>query len=239
MNSHSPADHRRSTRAAALVAAGLLLFGCGRDSSIQPPSPAAVARPDAQTEARAAAGDAAAQLALGRWYLGESGQSRDYRIAAHWLTKAADGGQVEARYLLGTLHEAGGGVERSPTNALKYFQLAAAQHHSGALYNLGSMYAAGRGVPQDSATAAKFYEQAAQLGDPLAQFNVAQRYELGRGVATNLVEAWKWFSLAAAGGVEDAVRGRARVEGRLSAAEAAEARRRLKEFDDSQQPVKR
>ena len=224
---------------AALVAAAFLSLGCQPASQSASDATRSTAPPGAQTEAQAKAGDVAAQLALGRWHLGEAGQPRDYDQAAQWLALAAEAGKAEAQFLLGTLYEAGGGVEQSTTNALKWFQLAAAQHHAGALYNLGSMHAAGRGVPQDSAKAASYYQQAAELGDPLAQFNMAQRCELGRGVGTNLIESWKWYELAQSGGVADALRARQRLESRLTPAQLLEARLALKQFSrHSATPVK-
>jgi TPR repeat protein len=184
----------------------------------------------AQTSVLASAGDLAAQLQMGVWWLGDQGHPQDYRQAAEWLRQAAESGNSYAQYHLATLYQAGRGVERDFTNALSWFKKAAAQHHVAALFNLGSMYEAGQGAARDTAAAAGYFQQAAELGDAYAQYNMARRCEEGHGVARNLVEAWKWYELANAGGVPDTLHARAAIASRLSGDQLREAHRAIEEF---------
>ena len=184
----------------------------------------------AQTSVRASAGDTAAQLQMGVWWLGDQGHPQDHRQAAEWLRQAAESGSAEAQYHLATLYQAGRGVERDFTNALSWFKKAAAQHHVAALFNLGSMYEAGQGAARDIEAAAGCFRQAAELGDAYAQYNMARRCEEGHGVARNPVEAWKWYELANAGGVPDTLHARAAIASRLSGDQLREAHRAVEEF---------
>ena len=63
----------------------------------------------------------------------------------------------------------------------------------------------------------------AEQGDVLAQYNLGAMYANGEGVPENYVRAYAWFNLAAAQGHEDAVSGKANVEGLMTAAQIAEA----------------
>ena len=218
---------------ATAVAAGVAFYSsASRDTASETtapptaPDPALVER----TSVRAAAGDAAAQLQMGLWYMEGQGQPQDSRQAAEWLRKAAESGNAEAQYRLGSLYQAGRGIGRNFTNALSWFQKAAAQQHVAALFNVGSMYEAGQGTATDSTAAARYFKQAAELGDAYAQYNMARRCGEGHGVTKSLVEAWKWYELANAGGVPDVLHARRAIESQLSAGELKAARRAAAEF---------
>jgi len=97
---------------------------------------------------------------------------------------------------------------------------------------LGYMYANGLGVGENLAEAIKWYRRAAEQNDPEAQVFLGVMYATGDGVRQDLVESHVWLSLAARhlrpGDTRDlARRGRAVIEGRLSAAQLADSRRRV------------
>ncbi len=219
-----------------LLAATLVALAVGAvywyTQRAEPDGAAPAAKPalSAETSARAAAGDADAQLELGIWCLEGRGPGTGYRQAAEWLRKAAEAGKPEAQYRLATLFQAGRGVERDFTNAVSWFRKAADQHHVAALYNLGSMCEAGQGMAADTQAAARFFQEAAGLGDPYAQYNLARRCEEGRGVPKNLVEAWKWYELANAGGVPDTLNARQAIQARLTPEQFREAKSAAAEF---------
>ena len=86
--------------------------------------------------------------------------------------------------------------------------IAVEQGDADAQYVLGAMFAFGQGAPQDDAQAVKWYRKAAEQGHALAQFNLGYRYLKGEGVAQDLVFAYALFILVAAGGNEDAMKGK-------------------------------
>src|SRR5215470_13655115 len=56
---------------------------------------------------RAEVGDRKAQYELGRIYVAGLGVSQDYRLAAKWYGRAADGGLAAAQFIMGFLYEHG------------------------------------------------------------------------------------------------------------------------------------
>ncbi len=120
--------------------------------------------------AKANAGDAAAQVAVGEYYAAAAYDlhsaelaGEEYKMAAEWYLKAAGKGD-----LAGELHLA-------------------------ALYRDG-----GKGFPRDMAQAAGWYRRAAEQGDVSAQATLGLLYSIGQGVGQDFVEAFYWASLAAA-----------------------------------------
>jgi TPR repeat protein len=119
--------------------------------------------------AKANAGDAAAQVAVGEHYTADAAAMHNvtqageaYKTAAEWYRKAADQGSI------------------------------AGQMHLAALYRDG-----GRGFPRDMAQAAEWYRKAAEQGDVTAQASLGVLYSIGQGVPHNDVEAYFWLDLAA------------------------------------------
>lgn len=128
--------------------------------------------------AKANAGDAAAQVAVGERYAAAAANEysaadagADYKTAAAWYLKAAGKG----------------GHPGNPAGEL------AADLHLAALYRDG-----GKGFPRDMAQAAAWYRKAAEQGDASAQATLALLYSIGQGVDQDFVEAYYWASLAAA-----------------------------------------
>jgi hypothetical protein len=131
---------------------------------VTPPTPV-----DPALLAKAAAGDAAAQVQVGDAYAAGKGIPRDsrqlaadYTQAAAWYRKAADQGNT-----VGQIH-------------------------------LGDLYRDGRGVSRDMAQAIVWYRKAADKGDAGAQGSLGLLYSVGMGVQQDYIEAYYWLSLAAA-----------------------------------------
>lgn len=124
--------------------------------------------------ARATAGDAAAQVAIGEQYAAqaanlysEADAAAACKTAAAWYRKAAGNADLSGR-LAGYLHLA-------------------------ALYRDG-----GTGFPRDMVQAAAWYGKAAEMGDVDAQGTLGVLYSIGQGVPQSYVEAFYWLDLAAA-----------------------------------------
>ena len=152
--------------------------------------------------ARAASGDAASQLELGKDYL--YGFPKDTVEAAKWLRKAADQRNVEAEEKLWFLYLTGDGVARDPVEAERWERKAAEQGVAQDQFGLGSAYAGGVGVFQDAAEAAKWWRMAADQGNADAQEKLGNAYSHGLGVSKDTTESWKWYRKAAEQGSETA-----------------------------------
>lgn len=119
--------------------------------------------------AKANAGDAAAQVAVGERYAAYAAEQRNvehagegYRQAAEWYRRASDNAYIVA------------------------------EAHLAALYRDG-----GKGFPRDMAQAAAWYRRAAEQGDVTAQGMLGVLYSIGQGVPHDDVEAYFWLDLAA------------------------------------------
>jgi len=120
--------------------------------------------------AKAYAGDAAAQVAMGEQYAhaaaAEHDKARiadDYQLALAWYQKAADQNNIPGELHLAALYRDGGG----------------------------------KNIPRDMQQAAVWYHKAADQGDPAAQATLGVLYSMGKGVPRDDVEAYFWLDLAA------------------------------------------
>lgn len=118
--------------------------------------------------AKANAGDATAQIAVGEQFAKSAGAAQDsddaadkWKESAGWYRKAAEQGSVD-----GEIH-------------------------------LAESYRDGRGVARDMKQAAGWYRKAADQGDAGAQGSLAMLYVVGQGVPQSDVDAYFWFDLAA------------------------------------------
>ena len=75
---------------------------------------------------RAEAGDADAQLILGRFYADGIFVSQDDAKAAQWYLSAAKQGQADAQVWLGMAYESGKGISKDYVEAYARFDVAAA-----------------------------------------------------------------------------------------------------------------
>lgn len=124
---------------------------------------------DAALLAKANAGDATAQVAVGEQFVQAAEAIHDraqvaanYKQAEAWYRKAA-----EQNYIPGELHLA-------------------------AFYRDG-----GKNLQRDMAQAVVWYRKAAEQGDAYAQGTLGVLYSIGQGVERNNVEAYFWLDLAA------------------------------------------
>jgi len=94
--------------------------------AVSAPGPSVETATLAQLHRLAAAGDSAAQNALGLRYASGDGVRQDDAEAARWFIKAAENGSVKAQVALGTRYWAGRGVPASLTQAYFWTVLARA-----------------------------------------------------------------------------------------------------------------
>lgn len=184
-----------------IVAAAFSLVGCSEN--VSPPLAAqdavkqAPEQEFAETQKKATAGDAQAQLNLGMMYRDGVGVLKDTAKAAEWYQKAAAQGEAQAQYHLGVRYGLGDGLPKDAAKAAEWYQKAAAQGEARAQNNLGSMYDRGEGVPKDTTKALELYQKAAAQGQVHGQSNLGQKYERGEGVARDAAKAAEWFQKAA------------------------------------------
>jgi len=94
------------------------------------------------------------------------------------------------------------------------------------------MYDEGQGVAQDYNEARSWYLKAAAQGNAPAQFNLGVMCAQGQGAAPDVIEAHKWFALAAMQGYPNARKFQDTLERKMTAAQMAESRRRVKEWHE-------
>jgi TPR repeat protein len=116
------------------------------------------------TKARAEAGDAEAQVALGLMYMNGRGVAQNNSEAVKWYRLAAEQGKVGVQWLLGWMYEDGIFVAQNYQESLRWYRLAADQGDSDSYLALGIMYENGTGVPKSDQEALKWYELAAAKG---------------------------------------------------------------------------
>ena len=158
----------------------------------------------ADLRVRAEAGEADAQVTLGRRYATGEGVPQDDAKAITWFRKAAEQGHAEAQAVLGAMYEIGRDVPQNDVEAVAWYRNAAEQGHAWAQGKLGSMYKQGRGVPQDDGEAVTWYRKAAEQGNAEAQNSLGVMYDNGEGVPQDNVEAVAWYRRAADQGHTDA-----------------------------------
>lgn len=159
---------------------------------------------DAAVLAKAQAGDAAAQVAVGEDYAHRAGATADRDDAAEaWKQSAA------------------------------WFAKAAAQGYIPGEIHLAEAYSYGQGVERDKGKAAEWYRKAADQGDAGAQGTLAMLYTMGQGVPQSDVEAYFWFDLAASvktPNQERYITNRQNVGTRITSDELEEVRERVKKW---------
>jgi len=176
-----------------------------------------------QLQANAEAGDASAQLALGRAYQDGKGVPQDYTLAAKWYQKAAEQGNAVAQNNLGIMYRTGSGVEKNKEEAVKWYGLASRQKNASAMFNLGTAYYNGDGVEVDDVTAYAWFLLAEEAGSKAAieaarrseaemkpggidqgLLKVAGMYETGIDLNLDLTESILWYRKAAEKGNAEA-----------------------------------
>ncbi|CAK0750683.1 conserved hypothetical protein [uncultured Gammaproteobacteria bacterium] len=148
----------------------------GQGPNEQEPRPSAEAAVTRLRQA-AEAGNAKAQVALGRFYArGRGGQEQNFAEAAKWFQKAADQGEPLGFVGLGQLHRSGRGLPQDPAKAAEWFRKAAERGNPQGQTALGQLYRSGQGVPRDFQQAMNYFRQAADQKHPPAQAALGTMY---------------------------------------------------------------
>ena len=119
---------------------------------------------DSLQHARAAAGDADAQLKLGLRYAEGDGVIQNQKEATQWFALAAKQGNTEAQYHYGLALLKGRGVVQDYRAAFSWIEKAAQRGYAKAQYDLGELYRYGTGTPVDKPRAYLWFNLAAAQG---------------------------------------------------------------------------
>ncbi len=137
--------------------------------------------------AKATAGDAPSILLLAKAYTTGSGVDQDDTIAAEWMRKAADLGNMEAQIRLAECYRDGKGVTRDLTQAAAWYRKAAEQGNPSAQATLGSLYSMGQGVSRDDVEAFFWFDLAASANGPNQEKYAANRQIVGTRITMDEV----------------------------------------------------
>jgi uncharacterized protein len=141
---------------------------------------------DAALLAKANAGDAAAQVAVGEMYAAGTAVARNYKLAAEWYKRAAEKGDLGGELHLAALYRDGGkGFERDMTQAAGWYQKAADQGDVGAQATLATLYAMGQGVEQSYVEAYYWLDLAATVKGPRQAQYAANRQMMGAHITAD------------------------------------------------------
>ncbi|GEP42399.1 SEL1-like repeat protein [Brevifollis gellanilyticus] len=146
--------------------------------------------------AKAASGDAAAQLSLAMALRDGKGAEKNDAEAMQWAHKAADQGHAGAMDFIGFAYLRGAVVKRNPEVAFGYFK-AAADESSQAAFNLGQCYFGAQGTAQDCTRALEWWVKAADQGHGRAAATAAMAYHAGEGIPRDAVKARRLAERAA------------------------------------------
>jgi len=165
---------------------------------------------------KADAGDAAAQVELGRAYRDGNGVAQNDQLAAEWYRRAADQGDAAAQNEVGNLYRLGRGVSQNKEEAVRWYAKAAKNGNAIGMFNLGTCYYNGDGVPPDEFTAYAWFLLAQDGGDKAADdavqrssapmspkekadafIQIAQWYEEGKELPHDDAKSLRWLQMAA------------------------------------------
>lgn len=152
-----------------------------------------------------------------------------------WEDKA-QAGDPFAQNLMGLAHKYGSFVRQDHALSAQWFRKAAEQGFADAQFNLGriygpadGLYRRSRAAPEDYAEAARWLGKAAMQRYAPAQLKLGELYAVGgHGLDRDLVHAHFWTSVAAANGNQTARRLAESYAARMSEAQLAAAKERLK-----------
>jgi uncharacterized protein len=168
-----------------LAGAGLASAQTVSPQTVEPSDNAAVEltaeRADelAALEARALAGESAAQFALGSRYLHGEGVVADNFEALRWFTLAADQDNANAQYNIAVMYLNGLGVIKDEAEAMEWFVKAANNGDRQSQFTLGvAMFNGQLGAPQNMPEAYKWFTLAGAGGHQSAAANAVLIQEL-------------------------------------------------------------
>jgi hypothetical protein len=128
--------------------------------AVLPAAPAS----DSLPHARAARGDAEAQLQLGLRYAEGDGVIQNDKEATKWFALAAKQGMAEAQYHYGLALLQGRGVVQDYQAGFSWIEKPARRGYAKAQYTLGELYRFGTGTSVDKARAYLWFNLAAAQG---------------------------------------------------------------------------
>ncbi len=176
----------------------LMLLGLGDVVSRAQNAVTSVSEPNQELLRAARAGDAGAQLELGKFYhLGKGGRRNDVE-AAKWLGAAAQARSAEASAWLGSMYLDGRGVMRDQVRGAALIEDAAAQNNPVGLRFAGVMHETGEGASRNYSQAAAFYARAVAQKDANAYDRLGLLFLRGLGVSRNPEKAFELLSQGAA-----------------------------------------
>jgi len=148
--------------------------------------------------ARAAAGDASAQLQMGDLCReGDGLTAQDLTESARWYRLAAEQGNDEAQNNLGAMCQHGMGVPADMVEAAKWYRLAAAQNVPVAKFNLGVLLRQGLGVDANPVEGLRLMQEAADADYVVAASELGEMFRVGDGVAIDLAQSAEYLIKAA------------------------------------------
>ena len=120
--------------------------------------------------------------------------------------KAAEYGNVAAKFRLGRAYYFGIGTEKDEATAFRWFNEAAQQGNIYAQYYAGIQLLEGQGTVPNPQQAVSYFTDASEAGYADAQYSLANCYLMGEGVDENEAQAVYWFEKAAENGHEEAIK---------------------------------
>lgn len=198
----------------------------------------------------AAAGNAGAQGALGRWH--ESGmegvQASDIEAFAWYCVSAHSGSKSSARERdrilkrltkqklsaarcrLGQLYLDGDEIPMDEGEARYWYSLAAKDAVPEAEFAMGRIHYDGLGVEEDQRKALRWFRLAAEHGCVKAQIRVGTMRLDGEGAPRDPVDSLAWLRVAAIQGSAEAERQQRRAERQMGAAQVKQADSRARKY---------
>jgi TPR repeat protein len=175
---------------AALVLIGMIVVGCGGNTTVDESVPEELR----ELTAAAMKGDTTAMFELGVAYREGQSTPADIDMAVEWYHKAAMAGHPEAQLHMGFMYEEGMGVEMDEMEAANWYARAAEQGDTLGMINLGGMLSVGRGIPQDWVLAHKWLSLAVVHNAEGAEVGVKRLEDVMSeeqlAAAKLLVEGW-------------------------------------------------
>jgi hypothetical protein len=151
---------------------------------------APTAQIDAVVLARANAGEAAAQIAVGEAYAAAPGKAQDCKLAATWYQKAVVQSGLSAALHLAALYRDGcKSLPRDMAQAAEWYRKAAELGDVNAQGTLGTLYFMGQGVAQNYVEAYFWLDLAARAASPRQEQYAANRQMVGMHITTDDVDA--------------------------------------------------
>ena len=124
-------------------------------------------------------------------------QNKEYEKALIWFHKAAQQGDVVAKFNLGIMYKKGRGAACDLIEAAHWFRESAQAGDPDAQYELGSLLVKGNGAAKDPAEAAQWFRKSGEQGNTNAINYLGYLYNNGIGVPEDPAKAFRYYREAA------------------------------------------